>query len=526
MKIAFIHPDLGIGGAERLVVDAAVGLQSLGHSITIYTSRCDRSHCFEEVRDGTLNVVVKGDTIFPRTIFGRFAILCAILRQLHLTLYILRYENTTYDGIFIDQLSFCIPLLRIGLDRLKPRAPARDCGGDSDSSYSRRSTPHRRKRKARILFYCHFPDKLLAIRKSLIKRFYRIPFDAIEAYTTSQADILLVNSRFTQRMFRQEFPGIDRTPGVVYPCVAESSDNIDETVVRIVKDSGKRALLSVNRFEKKKGVDLAVRAYAALKETAGFSQTALLIAGGYDNAVKENIEYLSELQGLCDSLGMEHKTIWDIEKNASLFSSALDSSSVLFCPSVSSPVRNGLLSACRALTYTPVNEHFGIVPLEAMLMNVPVIATTSGGPLETVDDGTTGWLRPADVSAWSPVMHHVLFEAIEAELHAMGKLGHEIVAKKFSRAEMATAFQRAFLSASEFSSSSSNDDTTFAGSTAADHYRRPAIMRNPGLRDGAWIAFLGCATYYCMYGPVLTMPSVSEVLVGTCFVLVVYYAIF
>ena len=35
MKIAFLHPDLGIGGAERLVVDAAVALQQQGHEITM-----------------------------------------------------------------------------------------------------------------------------------------------------------------------------------------------------------------------------------------------------------------------------------------------------------------------------------------------------------------------------------------------------------------------------------------------------------------------------------------------------------
>lgn len=50
--IVFIHPDLGIGGAERLVIDAAVGLQSRGHKITILTSHCDPAHCFEEARDG------------------------------------------------------------------------------------------------------------------------------------------------------------------------------------------------------------------------------------------------------------------------------------------------------------------------------------------------------------------------------------------------------------------------------------------------------------------------------------------
>lgn len=51
-SIIFIHPDLGIGGAERLIIDAAVGLQELGHQVTIFTSHCDPNHCFDEARDG------------------------------------------------------------------------------------------------------------------------------------------------------------------------------------------------------------------------------------------------------------------------------------------------------------------------------------------------------------------------------------------------------------------------------------------------------------------------------------------
>lgn len=50
--IVFLHPDLGIGGAERLVVDAAVGLQNRGHRVVIFTSHCDPKHCFDEARDG------------------------------------------------------------------------------------------------------------------------------------------------------------------------------------------------------------------------------------------------------------------------------------------------------------------------------------------------------------------------------------------------------------------------------------------------------------------------------------------
>jgi len=59
-RIVFFHPDLGIGGAERLIVDAAVGLQDLGHKVTIFTSHCDPRHCFEEARDGQLHFLLHG----------------------------------------------------------------------------------------------------------------------------------------------------------------------------------------------------------------------------------------------------------------------------------------------------------------------------------------------------------------------------------------------------------------------------------------------------------------------------------
>ena len=51
--VVFFHPDLGIGGAERLVVDAAVALQKRNYNVVVYTSHCDPKHCFEEARDGT-----------------------------------------------------------------------------------------------------------------------------------------------------------------------------------------------------------------------------------------------------------------------------------------------------------------------------------------------------------------------------------------------------------------------------------------------------------------------------------------
>jgi alpha-1,3/alpha-1,6-mannosyltransferase len=45
---------LWAGGAERLVVDAGLALQSEGHTVHFYTSHHDPGHCFVETRDGVL----------------------------------------------------------------------------------------------------------------------------------------------------------------------------------------------------------------------------------------------------------------------------------------------------------------------------------------------------------------------------------------------------------------------------------------------------------------------------------------
>ena len=46
--IVLIHLDLGIGGAERLVVNIACAIKSLGYNVVLLTSHHDTNHCFEE----------------------------------------------------------------------------------------------------------------------------------------------------------------------------------------------------------------------------------------------------------------------------------------------------------------------------------------------------------------------------------------------------------------------------------------------------------------------------------------------
>jgi alpha-1,3/alpha-1,6-mannosyltransferase len=283
----------------------------------------------------------------PANVLGRFSILCAILRQLHLVLLIhfaCELSALKPDVFFIDQLSACIPLLRL----LHP--------------------------KARILFYCHFPDKLLARgRESFIKRFYRIPFDWMEEWSMAGADEIVVNSHFTKRVFAQTFPGLANSRsdvGVVYPCVntkakVDSDVDVDVGVGEKGLWKGKKVILSINRFERKKDVGLAIKAFANLTRSSR-PGSRLVVAGGYDARVAENVGYHNELVALAEDLGLRTATTKTIVTALSVS----DDIDVLFLLSVPNTLKIMLLNAARLLVYTPANEHFGIVPLEAMLAGV------------------------------------------------------------------------------------------------------------------------------------------------------------
>ncbi|KAG0640474.1 hypothetical protein HOY80DRAFT_1041746 [Tuber brumale] len=404
-RILFIHPDLGIGGAERLVIDAAVGLQQRAHTVTLYTSHCDQRHCFDEARDGTLDVRVAGNTIIPPNLLGRFNILCAILRQVHLTMtLLLTGEMSKHDYIFIDQLSAAIPLLRFF-------SPA-----------------------TKILFYCHFPDYLLAARASFIKSLYRIPFDWFEGFTTGLADTIVVNSAFTRSVFSTAFPRIGLVPRVVYPCVTTAIASPSKTIDNDppLPSDGRKVILSINRFERKKNIDLAITSYSLLTREQR-RRSRLVIAGGYDARVSENVTYHSDLVMLCEKLGLRSAT----SRNFISSLSVPEDTDVLFLLSIPATLKTYLLGTASLLVYTPAQEHFGIVPLEAMIAGVPVLAHSSGGPLETIEEGKTGWLRPAEDEQWAAVMRMALFELEEGVILEMATRGRERVLELFSREKMA-----------------------------------------------------------------------------------------
>ena len=56
-RIILMHLDLGIGGAEQLVVNIACMLKDSGHDIKVLTTHHDVNHCFEETKPDGKNSV-------------------------------------------------------------------------------------------------------------------------------------------------------------------------------------------------------------------------------------------------------------------------------------------------------------------------------------------------------------------------------------------------------------------------------------------------------------------------------------
>jgi len=377
LRIGFFHPDLGIGGAERWLVDAASGLQQAGHLVTIITSRHDRTRCFEATRDGMLDVRVRGSW-FPVHFAQRFRAPCAVIRSAVAVIQTaLRGER--YDVVFVDLVPHIIPILR-------------------------------RSSRARIVYYCQYPDQLMTDRRSRIYRLYRWPIDRLEAKAVTGADRVLVNSRFTADAARRIYAGLPAAePEVLYPGIAGACAEPDGV------EPGDRELLllCISRFDRKKRLRLAVEALAALADRVDrglFGRIRLVVAGGYDASLSESAFVWHELESLAARFEL--------------------SDQVRLLKSPSDEARRDLLSRCLCVIYTPENEHFGLVPLEAMAAGRPVIAARSGGPIETIRDRQTGFLCEATPEAFADAIARLVSDPGECE--RMGRAGRDHVAANFS----------------------------------------------------------------------------------------------
>ncbi|WP_030528436.1 glycogen synthase [Phycicoccus jejuensis] len=134
-------------------------------------------------------------------------------------------------------------------------------------------------------------------------------------------------------------------------------------------DPDRPAVVFVGRITRQKGLPYLLRAAAQLPPEVQL----VLLAGAPDTP-----EIKTEVEGLVDDLRAERDgVVWISEMlPRDEVTAVLSASSVFVCPSVYEPL--------------------GIVNLEAMACELPVVATATGGIPEVVVDGETGWLVPIE----------------------------------------------------------------------------------------------------------------------------------
>jgi glycosyltransferase involved in cell wall biosynthesis len=159
----------------------------------------------------------------------------------------------------------------------------------------------------------------------------------------------LFNSERTRKGARTAFPELARTR-IAHP-------GVDAELLRAAPPEPWRwRLLYLGRVDPRKGVELAVRALALLPDEA-----RLTICGGGD------AEHLEALRAIARELGLEDRVDFVERPRDQVAATYAAADAVLF----------------------PVlwSEPWGLVPLEAMAVGRPVVATTRGGQSEYLEDG-------------------------------------------------------------------------------------------------------------------------------------------
>lgn len=140
--------------------------------------------------------------------------------------------------------------------------------------------------------------------------------------------------------------------------------------------------------------DLVLRALAETREPV-----RIRFAGRPDHP-----DYARELSDLAKSLGVATRVEW--------------------LGGISDAEKLEHYARCLGVVFPPLDEDYGYITLEAMLSRKPVVTCRdSGGPLEFVDDGQTGWVAEGTPAGLAAAMDRLWRDRTQAA--AMGAAGRD-----------------------------------------------------------------------------------------------------
>lgn len=171
-----------------------------------------------------------------------------------------------------------------------------------------------------------------------------------------------------------------------------------------------------SRIAPEKELEYAIQAFKIfakrMNEEHKAAKWKLVIAGSLSKR-PEHIRYYKKIKAMCDDC-------ITIEKNVGEWK------------------LHDLYSWAYAVLFTPVNEDYGLVPLEGMAASKPCIARNEGGPKETVRDGVDGYLVN---SIWEMAGKMELLAKDPDRCAAMGKAGRLKVERDFTWAKFLKRFE-------------------------------------------------------------------------------------
>jgi glycosyltransferase involved in cell wall biosynthesis len=357
-KIALYYPWCYLkSGVERVILET---VQRSRHEYTIFTNHLDYNQTFPEFGD-IKNLVVLKDLPVQRSFVKVLQGVWTIVTQ--------RIDLSSYDALLVQSEGL----------------------GDF-ITFRNRSKP--------IFCFCHTPVRPIydpVYRQEWIDKHpsKRLLLDVFSFFYKQ------IN-RLAWSNYRRVFANSSEVKGRILAGRLCDEDRLEilnpgVAVERIIPATthGKRFLYA-GRIKWTKNVELAIKAFQEFRQIApDGSEWSLTVTGGVDKASQEYFAGLQALAGADPAIEFR-----------------LD------------PTREeleALYAGCFALLYPPLNEDWGIVPIEAMAFGKPVLAVNSGGPRETVVDGVTGFLVDPDPSAFAARMCELA--ADPARHAAMGQAG-------------------------------------------------------------------------------------------------------
>lgn len=179
-------------------------------------------------------------------------------------------------------------------------------------------------------------------------------------------------------------------------------------------------VLNVGRIVPRKGLENAIRGFAAFYKRLPKADAKFMIVGGESQANHPRSPEVTRLLGIADELGLKDRIV---------FPGQVDRENLKY-----------YYGAADVFVTTPWYEPFGITPLEAMACQVPVIGSKVGGIKYSVIDNYTGLLIPAEKPAMLADRLAYLYQSPGLRL-SMGLAGYRRVKKRFTWDHVAAALE-------------------------------------------------------------------------------------